>query len=495
MSPALRADPGASPPDLRALRSWIGGAPVSGGGGAFELADPLTERALGTYAMASAAQAGDAAEAAVEAFEDGWGVVAPARRAEALRALIASVERRADAFAEIISAELGAPVSFTRGHHTERGLGHLRDIARAFEASLAAGGEDAPLSADAPAHRVRHAPHRVAALITPWNWPLNQVALKVGAALAAGCAMVLKPSELTPRSAVLFAEAMAEALAAVGAPPELFNLVLGDGDVGAALAAHPAVDVISFTGSTRAGGAVAATAARRLRPCVLELGGKSPNILFADCDLETAIRQGVAHCFRNAGQSCNAASRMLVARPIYEEAVRLAARAARETRPTPQVSRLQFERVQAHIARAEAEAAAGRMRLVAGGLGRPPGVSAGFISRPTVFADVDRRSALFQEEVFGPVLSLTPFDREAEAVALANAVPFGLAGYIQTADRGRADRVAQQLQVGMVQVNGASRLPGAPFGGVKASGWGREGGLWGVRAFQYAQSISGVPRA
>jgi len=319
-------------------------------------------------------------------------------------------------------------------------------------------------------------PAGVAALITPWNWPLNQVVLKVGAALAAGCPMVLKPSELGADTAALFAEAVNDAALL----PGTFNLLQGGAEVGAALVADPRVAVISFTGSTRAGQSIAAAAAVGFRRTVLELGGKSPNIIFADCDLDRAIRQGLAHCFRNNGQSCNAAARMLVERSVYDDAVALSADMAHAwpvgapdrpgTHVGPQVSAAQFAHVQGLI---------------------ESGVAQG--SRPTVLADVTPAMRVFREEIFGPVLTITPFDTEPDAIALANDSDYGLAGYIQTSDPARADRVARALRVGMVQVNGQSRVAGAPFGGVKQSGVGREAGLWGIRAFQDIKSISGAP--
>jgi aldehyde dehydrogenase (NAD+) len=346
------------------------------------------------------------------------------------------------------------------------------------------------------AHRIRYEPLGVAALITPWNWPLNQVVLKVGAALAAGCSVVLKPSELSSRTAVI----LAQAIEAAGLPEGVFNLILGDGNVGAALVAHADVDIVSFTGSTATGRSIAALVAQRFARTTLELGGKSPNILFADCDLPTAVRQGVAHCFRNSGQSCNAATRMIVQREVYDQAIDLAIEAAEQTgvaapelpghHQGPLVSQTQFERVQRYLQIAQDEGA----RLAFGGAGRPEGIDAGFYARPTVLVDVTPDMTVFQEEIFGPVLAITPFDDEEEAIRLANDSSYGLAGYIQTLDDARADRVAQKLRVGMVQVNGTSREAGAPFGGMGQSGMGREAGLWGIRAFQDIKSISGVAR-
>jgi aldehyde dehydrogenase (NAD+) len=493
------ADPRGPLPVAEPGRSLIGGVWVwAASGPLLALADPGTERPLVRYPLAGTVEAGAAVAAARAAFDGGWESAPKAARLAALARLTEACRARRDAFARAISFEMGAPIDFAREFQVDRALEHLTTTLRA----AAAADEDAPLSPGTPEHRARWEPVGVAALITPWNWPLNQIALKAGAALAAGCALVLKPSERAPLSAALFAEAMAEALAQASAPAGLFSMVLGDGPgAGAALAAHPDVDALSFTGSTRAGRAVAAAAAPTVKRLALELGGKSANLLFQDCDLALAMRQGLAHCFRNAGQSCNAATRMLVARPLYDDAVALAAALAAETavdapwRPGrhlgPLASQAQFHRVQGAIATALAEGA----RLVAGGPGRPEHLPCGFFARPTVFADVTPAMALWREETFGPVLAMAPFDGEDEAVRLANDSPYGLAAYVQTADPARADRVARRLRVGMVQVNGSSRAPEAPFGGLRQSGHGREGGLWGVRAFQDVKSISGVSAA
>ncbi len=411
----------------------------------------------------------------------------PVDRAALLERLIARLQHRHEALAQAVCTDIGAPIDFARAKQVDAAIAHLQATLNALRAAperetLAPGG-----------HEVAHVPAGVAALITPWNWPLNQVALKVGGALAAGCALILKPSELATGAALLFAECMAEA----GAPEGLFTLLVGDGDTGARLAAHPGLDIVSFTGSTPVGRAIAAAAGANLVPVLLELGGKSANLLFEDCDLETAVRQGVAHCFRNSGQSCNAAARMLVARPLYDRAVALAAAEAactamglpeaRGPHLGPLVSSAQFARVQHHIAGALEDGA----RCVAGGPGRHPGHTVGYYPRPTVFADVTPQMRIFHEEVFGPVLTLTPFETEDDAIALANATPYGLAGYVQTADPARQRRVADALRVGMVQINGRSRAEGAPFGGVGQSGFGREAGLWGIRAFQTVKSLNG----
>ncbi len=447
--------------------------------------NPATEAQRARVPLANAEDVAAAARAAQAAFDARGPEVPAARRADLIDALSVGIERRRADFAEAISAEMGAPIDFARDKQVAAALAHLR----ATRAAL----QDTPeLEIAAPGHWVRHEPLGVAALITPWNWPLNQVALKLGGALAAGCAAVLKPSELCPLSTAVLAEVVDAAL-----PRGLVQIVQGDGRAGAALVEAEGIDVVSFTGSTAVGRDIAARAGALLRPVVLELGGKSPNILFDDCDLDLALAQGLAHCFRNTGQSCNAASRMLVQRSIYDEVVARAADRARAVRFGPPdapgahfgplVTAAQFDRVQQAIARATAQGA----RLVAGGPGRPEGVDRGYYPRATVFADVTPDMELFDLEVFGPVLALTPFETEAEAIALANAGDYGLAGYVQTADPARAARLSRALRVGMVQVSGQSRVPGAPFGGRGASGFGREAGLWGIRAFQTVKSVSG----
>ncbi|WP_138472639.1 aldehyde dehydrogenase family protein [Poseidonocella sp. HB161398] len=445
------------------------------------LADPATEAPRALLPLSRAAEV----ERAVARAR---GAIGQGDRAAILERLIAEIGARREEMAQAISRDMGSPIDFAREKQVEAACDHLRATLNALRAmsdrdEIAPGG-----------HEVHHVPAGVAALITPWNWPLNQVALKVGGALAAGCAMILKPSELSTSAALIFADCME----AAGAPEGLFTLLAGDGETGRLLAAHPGIDIVSFTGSTSVGRGIAAAAGANLVPALLELGGKSANLLFADCDLALAVRQGVAHCFRNSGQSCNAASRMLVAREVYDAAVELAAEeaaswvmgapATRGGHLGPLVSQAQYDRVQAHIEAALEDGA----RLVSGGPGRAEGFERGWYPRPTVFADVAPGMRLFREEVFGPVLSITPFEDEAEAVRLANEGEYGLAGYLQTADPARQRRVAQGLRVGMVQINGRSRAEGAPFGGVRQSGYGREAGIWGIRAFQVVKSVSGL---
>ncbi len=455
-----------------------------------ELFNPADETLRCELPMASPQEVFAAVNAARQAFDGGWDESDLAERLGILRQLIEQIEIRREEFAQSISFEIGAPIDFARKHQVEAALGHLRATLSAAETVPF----DSPVPHDQPQHRVRYEAAGVAALITPWNWPLNQVVLKIGAALAAGCTMVLKPSEHAPNTSFLLAQCMAQ----TGAPKGVFNMLVGDGETGAALVQDSNIDIVSFTGSTRAGRAVAIAAAANLKRAALELGGKSPNLIFADCDLETAIRQGVAHCFRNSGQSCNAASRMLVERSICDRAVELAVEAACDTEVGypgedgnhigPLVNRAQFDRVQACIRNGLDEGA----RLVAGGPGRPDGFEAGLFARPTVFADVTPDMSIAREEIFGPVLVITPFEYEDDAVSKANAGEYGLAAYVQTGDQAKADRISRRLKAGMVQVNGTSRASGAPFGGVKASGMGREAGIWGIRTFQQIKSISGA---
>jgi len=336
-------------------------------------------------------------------------------------------------------------------------------------------------------------PIGVVGLITPWNWPMNQVVLKVLPAMAAGCTMVLKPSEIAPLSSHLFAEMVDEA----GFPPGVFNMVHGDGlGVGSQLSCHLDVDMISFTGSTRAGVAITKAAANTVKRVALELGGKGANIIFADAD-ERAVRRGVRQCMGNTGQSCNAPTRMLVQRDIYDHSVKIAddvansiaiARADRKgPHLGPVVSEVQFNKIQGLIQVGIDEGA----QLVAGGIGRPEGLNRGYFVRPTVFADVEPNMTIATEEIFGPVLSIIPFDSEEEALTIANDSVYGLTDYVQTTDPERAKRMARRLRAGMVEINGNSRGAGAPFGGTRQSGNGREGGVWGLEEFLEVKSVSG----
>ena len=465
---------------------WV--APIDGTD--FPVLNPATEEAYAMISLGGRADAETAIKAARAAFPS-WSMTTPQERAGYLKALLAVYEARSDEMAESISTEMGAPIDMSMTDQTGAGRSHLKAFLRAldsFEWSK-------PIRPGMEGQDLVHEAAGVAALITPWNWPMNQVVLKVGAALAAGCTMVLKPSEIAPMSSVLFAEMVHEA----GLPAGVFNMVNGDGvGVGTILSSHPDIDVVSFTGSTRAGILISKAAADTVKTVSLELGGKSPNLVFDDTDIEAAVARGASFCFANTGQSCNAATRMLVERSAYDRAVEVAAATATATRvdmPSkhgdhigPLVSEAQFNKVQALIQAGIDEGA----RIVAGGVGRPEGLNRGWFVKPTVFADATPDMTIMREEIFGPVLAMMPFDTEEEAVELANDTPYGLAAYIQTGSSERARRVAAKLRAGMIQVNGSGRASGSPFGGYKQSGVGREGGVWGIEEFLEIKSISGI---
>ena len=455
-----------------------------------QVINPATEQPIATIALGSPADVDAAVRAAQRALPS-WSATSREERLAMLEKLAAIYAERQGEVAQAISAEMGAPIRLATRAQAAAGLAHLRQFVRVlrgfeFEQPLRAG------------ELLTHEPIGVCALIAPWNWPMNQVSLKVAPALAAGCTALLKPSEVAPLSSLLFAEMVHQA----GFPPGVFNLVQGEGAVvGEAMATHPAVDLVSFTGSARGGRAVTRAAAEGVKRVVLELGGKGPNLVFADlgADLATAVRRGVRHCFQNSGQSCNAPTRMLVERSVYAEAEAVA-RAEAEAQAVadpalpgthigPLASAAQWHKVQGLIA----EGVASGARLVSGGLGRPDGLGRGYYARPTLFADVPPHAAIWREEIFGPVLCLAPFDSEAEAIALANDSAYGLTSYVQTADAARARRVSRALRAGMVEVNGKACSAGAPFGGVRQSGNGREGGEMGLREFLEVKTIAGWP--
>jgi aldehyde dehydrogenase (NAD+) len=350
-----------------------------------------------------------------------------------------------------------------------------------------------PLGPHAPDDRIALEPIGVVGLITPWNWPMNQIALKAIPAILAGCTCILKPSEESPLNAMIFAEFCHDA----GLPEGVFNLVNGDGaGVGAAMSAHPDIEMISFTGSTRAGRAISVAAAQTLKRVTLELGGKGANIIFADAG-EDAVAKGVRKMMNNSGQSCNAPSRMLVQRPLYARAVEMAAQTANSIKVAPAhvpgdhmgpvVNKRQFDQIQGYIQTGINEGA----KLVAGGLGLPDSVNRGYFVRPTIFADVKPGMVIEREEIFGPVMCMIPFDTEEDALRIANDTPYGLTNYVQTADGARRNRLARGLRSGMVEMNYQGRGAGSPFGGMKASGRAREGGHWGLEEFLEVKAISG----
>ncbi len=454
----------------------------------FQVINPSTEEPCAVISLGSEADT-DTAVAAAKAALPGWMATPVADRIALVEKLIEVYQTRSEDLAQAMSMEMGAPIDMARSQQVGAGTWHLKNFIRAAKAFQF----ERPLGDHAPNDRIIYEAVGVAALITPWNWPMNQVTLKVGAAAIAGCTMVLKPSEQSPLNAMIFAEMMDEA----GFPAGVFNLVNGDGaGVGSQLSGHPDVDMISFTGSTRAGTAISKNAADTLKKVHLELGGKGANVIFADAD-DKAVKRGVLHMMNNTGQSCNAPSRMLVQRPIYDQAVETAAEVAgkvsvgnamEEGRHIgPVVNELQWTKIQDLIQKGIDEGA----RLVAGGTGRPEGLNKGYYVRPTVFADANNQMTIAREEIFGPVLTMIPFDTEEEAVEIANDTPYGLTNYVQTQDGARANRMARVLRSGMVEMNGQSRAAGSPFGGMKQSGNGREGGLWGLEDFLEVKAVSG----
>ncbi|MEI4480792.1 aldehyde dehydrogenase family protein [Phyllobacterium sp. CCNWLW183] len=454
-----------------------------------EVINPADEQAFATISLGSAADVDKAVIAARNAFTT-WSVSTREDRLAWLERLIAVYESRLSDMARAISSEMGAPMTMALEEQAASGMGHLK----AFQRALKNFEFERPLDAHNKNVRIAYEAIGVCGLITPWNWPMNQVVLKVVPAIAAGCTVILKPSEVAPMSSMLFAEI----IDASDLPAGVFNLVNGDGPtVGEAMSRHPGIDMMSFTGSTRAGIAVTKAAADTVKRVSLELGGKSPNIVFADTDVEAAVKRGVAHVFNNTGQSCNAPTRMLVERSVYDKATEVAAQTAKATKvgdPSqegdhmgPLVSELQFNKVQGLIEQGIKEGA----RLIAGGTGRPEGFNRGYYVRPTVFADVNNGMTIAREEIFGPVLTMIPFDTEEEAVEIANDTPYGLAAYVQSGNVERIKRVSKQLRAGMVRINGASHAADAPFGGYKQSGIGREGGHWGLEDFLEVKAISG----
>ena len=447
--------------------------------------NPATEEPIAHISLGNAADVDRAVLAARVAFDD-FSRTSVQDRIDLLGRILAVYKSRLPEMGKTITSEMGAPVWLANRAQAPSAMAHVMQmigVLKQFKPQTSLG-----------AISISREPIGVCALITPWNWPMNQVACKVVPALAAGCTMVLKPSELAPLSAILFAEILHEA----GVPSGVFNLINGDGPVvGQAMAAHPDVDLVSFTGSTRAGIQVAKAAAETVKRVHQELGGKSPNIILPDADLEKAVTNGVEACFRNSGQSCNAPTRMFVHATQYSEAVNLARSAAGRSivgDPTaegsvlgPVVSLAQFERVQRFIELGVAEGAT----LIAGGPGRPRGLNRGYFVRPTIFADVKPEMRIAREEIFGPVLCILAYETESEAIVMANDTVYGLAGYVQSRDLEHARRVASQLRVGQVIINDAPVDFGAPFGGYKQSGNGREWGRFGFEEFLEVKSVLG----
>ena len=451
--------------------------------------NPATEQPLHDVALGSAADVDRAVVAARRAFET-FSRSSRDERVALLTRVVEGYRARASDLAAAISDEMGAPLPLAERAQVAAGLGHLSttlEVLRGYEFEERLGSA-----------LLLREPIGVVGMITPWNWPLNQIACKVAPALAAGCTMILKPSEFTPGCVVIFAEVLHDA----GVPPGVFNLVNGLGpEVGAALSAHPDIDMISFTGSTRAGIDVAQRAATTVKRVSQELGGKSPNLLLEDADFPKAVKAGLQHVFMNSGQSCNAPTRMLVPQSRMAEvaaiarAVVLGTRAghprAADTHIGPVVSATQWRKIQALIQKGIDEGAT----LVAGGPGRPDDLPAGYYVRPTVFADVRNDMAIAREEIFGPVVTIIGYRDEDEAVKIANDTPFGLAGYVWGRDVAHARDVARRIRAGNVNVNGAPNERLAPFGGYKQSGNGREWGRFGLDEFLEIKAVAGVPAA
>tara|TARA_B110000090_G_scaffold21545_1_gene21341 strand:- start:82 stop:1500 length:1419 start_codon:yes stop_codon:yes gene_type:complete len=446
--------------------------------------NPANEEMIATISLGAAADV-EAAVASAKAAFTLYSQISVDERVALMEKLLQIYMSRVDEMAAAISMEMGAPISFATAAQADCGRGH---IATAIEALKVFEFERQVLNTC-----IVKEPIGVCGFITPWNWPINQITCKVAPALATGCTMVLKPSEIAPISGHLFSEMVHQA----GFPAGVYNMVNGDGpDVGAVISSHPDIDMVSFTGSTRAGILVAKAAAETVKRVTQELGGKSPNIIFEDADLEVAVRSGVTNMMGNTGQSCNAPSRMLVQASVYDRAVQIAKEAAEKIKvaqPTekgwhlgPLSSRVQFDKVQGLIKVGIEEGA----ELVAGGLGKPEGLETGYFVKPTVFAGANNQMMIAREEIFGPVLTMIPFETEEDAIAIANDTPYGLAAYLSTGDDERAKRVAGKLRAGMVSLNSASQNYTAPFGGYKQSGNGREWGEFGFDDFLELKSIS-----
>jgi aldehyde dehydrogenase (NAD+) len=450
--------------------------------------NPATEEPCGRIYLGTAQDVDLAVQAARNAF-DQFSESSREQRIALLERIIAIYQRRIEDVARAISIEMGAPKKFALDSQAESGLGHLTATLNVLKSY--------PFEERLGTTLLRREPVGVCALITPWNWPINQITCKVAPALAAGCTMVLKPSEVAPLSAHVFAEILHEA----GVPKGVFNLVDGDGPtVGEALASHPQVDMVSFTGSTRAGALVAKAAADTVKRVSQELGGKSANIILEDADLNAAVANGVRSMMSNTGQSCNAPSRMLVPEKRYDEAVQIAKRVAAEpvvgdpqsdrTTMGPVANKNQFEKIQGLLRKGIEEGA----QAVVGGPGRPEGITRGFFVRPTIFANVNNSMTIAREEIFGPVLTMIPYRTEEEAIRVANDTVYGLSGYVYSGDLEHARRVARRLRTGMVHLNGASTDVNAPFGGYKQSGNGREWGRAGLEEFLEVKAMMGYER-
>ena len=453
-----------------------------------QVINPATEKSCAVISLGGKEDINDAVLAAKEAFKT-WGYSSKQERIELLENFYVLYKKRWNDITEAIIQEMGAPKDFASKLQTGTGASHTKSFIRYLKEFEF----EKPLGEHAKNQRLIYEPKGVCALITPWNWPINQVTLKVIPALASGCTMILKPSELAPLSAMIIAELIDEAKF----PKGVFNLINGDGaTTGDALTSHPDVNMISFTGSTRAGALISQNAAKDFKRLSLELGGKGANIIFKDADSE-AIERGAFRCFRNSGQSCNAPTRMLVEKTIYDDAIERLKKYASEFKVDdpnkegehigPVISEVQFDKIQGLIQKGIDEGA----KLIAGGTGKPEGLKDGYYVKPTVFADVNNDMEIARTEIFGPVLSVIPFETEEEAIQIANDTDYGLTNYIQTQDNDKVQRVARKLRSGMVDVNGAGIAVDAPFGGFKHSGIGREAGKEGLLEFLEVKSVGG----
>ena len=450
--------------------------------------NPATEEDCAVISLGNKEDINDAVSAAKKAYES-WSFSSKDERLKLLEKLYENYKKRWSDIAEAITTEMGAPKDFATKLQAGTGAAHLKSFIRYLKNFEF----EKPLGNHAPNQRLIYEPKGVCALITPWNWPMNQVCLKVMPAIASGCTMVLKPSELAPLSSMILAELIDE----TKFPSGVFNLVNGDGaTTGDALTSHPDVNMISFTGSTRAGALISQNAAKDFKRVSLELGGKGANIIFKDADPK-AIERGALRCFRNSGQSCNAPTRMLVEKSMYDEAVeKLRAYAENFEVGDPKkegdhigpvISETQYNKIQTLIKKGIDEGA----KLIAGGPGKPKGLEKGYFVKPTVFADVNNKMEIARTEIFGPVLSVMPFETEEQAIEIANDTPYGLTNYIQTQDPEKVKRVSRKLRSGMVDVNGAGIAVDAPFGGFKHSGIGREAGQHGLEEFLEVKAVGG----
>jgi aldehyde dehydrogenase (NAD+) len=470
----------------RAGQFFIGGEWVPANAARhLDVINPATEEAICRVALGEAVDLDRAVRAARAAFES-YSKTSVADRQALLNRIVDVYKSRFNEMGATISMEMGAPIVFATRFQAGAGMGHFKTAASVLETFH--------FHEDMGATAIVREPIGVAGMITPWNWPANQIACKVAGALAAGCTMILKPSEVAPLSAMLIAEILDEA----GVPKGVFNLVNGDGPgVGTAMAAHPGIDAMSFTGSTGAGIDVAIKAAPTVKRVGQELGGKSANVLLDDCDFAAEVEKGVSLCFRNAGQSCNSPTRMLVPHTRRGEVAARAKEVAesfkvgdpadKETTMGPVVSDRQWQKIEDYIRIGIEQGAT----LVTGGPGKPEGLNKGYYVKPTVFADVTPEMTIAQEEIFGPVLAIMGYEDEADAIRIANGTPFGLAAYVSSGDHARAQKVARALNAGMVTINMAVADPKAPFGGTKQSGNGREWGAFGIEEYLEVKSVMG----